>query len=207
VSPQKTRSLRYSRYVTHLDNDDATDTDRCLRHVCPATPISSNLLQWLSRLIEVPDAEKWVQPVSFVLVSTLMFSSLRGFLLSTGQIFRSWKSSHVMAMNSAVLVVTQILGTYVVAAILLTRMSMPESFRYAACNCRYRYRCVAMVDGGRNMNCPSFVVRSAGMALLKRLGTSNSTFFTCGLMLFLCSQSLAELFWLRYVSKHLATIV
>jgi hypothetical protein len=79
--------------------------------------------------LNVPDAHMWMQPVSFIFVGVLVFTNVRGFLISFNQIFSAVGSDKGVTSNSVVLLLAQVMGTYFVATVLMMRMSMPEQFR------------------------------------------------------------------------------
>ena len=69
----------------------------------------------------------WSQHISFGLVGIIVFCSTRGFLLTMSKFF-IWMSSP-KSSNFLVLVLSQIMGMYFVAMVLLMRMNMPVQYR------------------------------------------------------------------------------
>ena len=98
-------------------------------------PITS-IFELILIYLRVPrnEAALWVQPVSFVFVGILVFTSVRGFLLSFSQAV-SFQSIQKLGgfssvtSSSVILIFAQVMGMYFVSVLLLLRMSMPEEFR------------------------------------------------------------------------------
>lgn len=80
------------------------------------------------RHFHVPDAHLWVQPISLAFVGLLVFTSVRGFLISFSNLFAAWSSS-LVSSASVVLLLAGVMGTYFIASVLLLRMAMPEQYR------------------------------------------------------------------------------
>lgn len=96
-------------------------------------PVTS-AFEWALVLLSVPrkQAEMYVQPVSFVFVGTLVFTSVRGFLMSLSQLFSAFSRSlglSPVTSASFVLLLAEVMGMYFVSVLLLLRMSMPEEYR------------------------------------------------------------------------------
>jgi golgi pH regulator len=74
--------------------------------------------QWLNDLI---------QPVSFITVGAVVFTSTRGFLVSFAKLFRAVSAG--VTTQSLALVLAYVMGSYFISTVLLMRMSMPEQYR------------------------------------------------------------------------------
>jgi len=90
----------------------------------------------------VPDAQLWIQPASFAVVGALVAASVRGFLVSAGQVARALGAAADGGDggdggggggggggDAAVLLLCLVMGQYFIATVLTMRMSMPEEFR------------------------------------------------------------------------------
>ncbi|CAH0547146.1 unnamed protein product [Brassicogethes aeneus] len=73
------------------------------------------------------DVNFWSQQVSFYLVGAIVFTSIRGLLLTLTKFFNRMSSSK--SSNIIVLVMAQIMGMYFVSSVLLLRMNMPVQYR------------------------------------------------------------------------------
>lgn len=98
-------------------------------------PITS-MFEVILIYLRVPrtEAALWVQPVSFVFIGILVFTSVRGFLLSFSQAVNMKSIQKLggfssVTSSSVILVFAQVMGMYFVSVLLLLRMSMPEEFR------------------------------------------------------------------------------
>ena len=69
----------------------------------------------------------WSQHISFILVGAIVVTSTRGLLLTMSKFF-IWISSP-KSSNLIVLFLSQIMGMYFVAMVLLMRMNMPAQYR------------------------------------------------------------------------------
>ena len=73
------------------------------------------------------DVQFWSQHISFILVGLIVVTSTRGLLLTMSKFF-IWISSP-KSSNFIVLFLSQIMGMYFVAMVLLMRMNMPVQYR------------------------------------------------------------------------------
>ena len=89
-------------------------------------PVTSGM-ELALRWFHVREAHLWVQPISLAFVGLLVFSSVRGFLVSFANLFVAWSSS--VTSNSVVVLLAQVMGTYFISSVLLLRMAMPEQYR------------------------------------------------------------------------------
>lgn len=83
----------------------------------------------LLTFFRIPDAEFFVQPVSFVVIGILVFTSIRSFLLFFARLFHRVSTS--VTSSRVALLFAIVTGTYFVSTVLLLRMSMPEQYRRA----------------------------------------------------------------------------
>lgn len=91
-----------------------------------ADPITTALALALT-YADIPDAQAWVQPASFVLAGVLVLSNVRGFLVNASRVFRQVSGAGGAAPTG--LLLAAVMGSYFVATILLMRMSLPEQYR------------------------------------------------------------------------------
>eukprot|EP00002_Diphylleia_rotans_P036115 TRINITY_DN792_c1_g1_i2.p1 TRINITY_DN792_c1_g1~~TRINITY_DN792_c1_g1_i2.p1 ORF type:complete len:414 (+),score=86.44 TRINITY_DN792_c1_g1_i2:161-1402(+) len=89
----------------------------------PATRGIEIALKYLNLNI---DAEFWSQYITFILISIMAVSSIRGLLNQLLKMFREVASS--FSASSMVLILAQIMGMYFISSMLLIRMNLP--FRY-----------------------------------------------------------------------------
>ena len=98
--------------------------------------------------MHLPNAQVWLQPVSFVFVGGLVLSAIRGFFVNFDSIFRAAVGVQASQRRQvrggggngafcgrrrssiALLLLAQITGTYAVATVLTMRMSLPELSRH-----------------------------------------------------------------------------
>ncbi|KAF7992164.1 hypothetical protein HCN44_001489 [Aphidius gifuensis] len=73
------------------------------------------------------DVTFWSQHISFFLVGCIVFTSIRGLLLTLTKFFYAISSSK--SSNIIVLILAQIMGMYFVSSVLLMRMNMPAEYR------------------------------------------------------------------------------
>lgn len=90
----------------------------------PITLASERALKYFG--VELPGM--WVQPISFAVAGALVFTSVRGFLISFLKIFAAWSSTAV-STNSVALLLAYVMDAYFVATVLLMRMNLPPQFR------------------------------------------------------------------------------
>ena len=81
------------------------------------------------RYAHVREPQLWVQPISLAFVGVLVFTSVRGFLISFANLFVAWSASSAVSTNSVVILLASVMGTYFIASVLLLRMAMPEQYR------------------------------------------------------------------------------
>lgn len=90
----------------------------------PVTKGMEIAVHWLGFDIDV---QFWSQHISFFLVGCIIFTSIRGFILTLTRFFYAVSSSK--SSNIIVLVLAQLMGMYFVSMVMLMRMNMPLEYR------------------------------------------------------------------------------
>jgi hypothetical protein len=88
-------------------------------------PITTGLRLALT-YASIPDPHLLVQPLSFLMAGGLVFSNVRGFLLSASRVFRVYAGGAGVSVG---LLLAGVMGSYFVATILLMRMALPAQYR------------------------------------------------------------------------------
>ncbi len=88
-------------------------------------PITTGLKLALT-YASIPDPHLLVQPLSFLMAGGLVFSNVRGFLLSASKVFRVYAGGASVSMG---LLLAGVMGSYFVSTILLMRMALPAQYR------------------------------------------------------------------------------
>lgn len=73
------------------------------------------------------DVAFWSQYISFFLVGCIVFTSIRGLLITLTKFFYSISSSR--SSNIIVLILAQLMGMYFCSSVILLRMNMPAEYR------------------------------------------------------------------------------
>uniref|UniRef100_A0A7S2WGS1 Abscisic acid G-protein coupled receptor-like domain-containing protein n=1 Tax=Mucochytrium quahogii TaxID=96639 RepID=A0A7S2WGS1_9STRA len=73
------------------------------------------------------DIQFWSQFLSLIMVGVLVFTSVRGFLITISKIFHQVSTS--ISSNSVVLLLGQMMGMYFISFTLLMRMNLPQEYR------------------------------------------------------------------------------
>lgn len=98
------------------------------RRVGTIDPISRILQFLVLYILDVEiDLRYWSQQASFVLVGIIVATQMRGFLLFVMKGFHAWAST--FTSNLFALLITELMGTYFVSAVLLLRMNLPIEYR------------------------------------------------------------------------------
>ena len=103
-----------------------------MAHRCPAfEEIYSFWFRWLPFLPEIPASYILAvsQYLSFAMIGILVFSSVRGFLLSVMKVFHQTGSSSHVSSNAFVLIISELMGMYLTSSVLLMRMNLPPTYR------------------------------------------------------------------------------
>ncbi|KAK8402779.1 hypothetical protein O3P69_000835 [Scylla paramamosain] len=90
----------------------------------PVTKGMEIAVHWLGFDIDV---QFWSQHISFFLVGCIIFTSIRGFILTLTRFFYAVSSSK--SSNVIVLVLAHLMGMYFVSMVMLMRMNMPLEYR------------------------------------------------------------------------------
>ena len=87
--------------------------------------------RWLPFLPEIPASYILAvsQYLSFAMIGILVFSSVRGFLLSVMKVFHQTGSSSHVSSNAFVLIISELMGMYLTSSVLLMRMNLPPTYR------------------------------------------------------------------------------
>jgi len=88
-------------------------------------PITTGLKLALT-YASIPDPHLLVQPLSFLMAGGLVFSNVRGFLMSASKVFRVYAGGVGVSTG---LLLAGVMGSYFVATILLMRMALPAQYR------------------------------------------------------------------------------
>jgi uncharacterized protein (DUF697 family) len=94
-------------------------------------PVSQSIMRlgyWCNLHFDKATIEFWTQHLSFVLIGFVVFSNVRTFLKTVGQIFSSLAAGAVSA-DLLGLVLAWVMGMYFLSQVMLMSMQIPEKYR------------------------------------------------------------------------------